>query len=80
MASMLKYTRLQPSEMRMMDFFELEEILDSLKMLNEKEEEERRKKDGKEKNSMSNLNLGSLSRQMQSNSGMKMPSLPNFKL
>ena len=77
---MLKYTNLQPSEMRMMAFFELEELIDSVKMLNEKEEEEQKKKEGKEKGSMSNLNLSSLSRQMQNQSGMKMPTFPNFKL
>jgi hypothetical protein len=77
---MLKYTRLQPSELKDMPFFELEELIDSIKVLNEKEEEERKKKEGKEKNSMSNFNLGSMTRQMQSQTGMKMPSLPNFNI
>jgi hypothetical protein len=78
---MLKYTRLQPSELKDMAFFELEELMDSIKILNEKEEEERKKREGKDKgNSMSNLNLGSMTRQLQNQSGMKMPSLPNFNL
>jgi len=61
-------------------FYELEELLDSLKMLNEKEEEERKKKESGEKSP--SFNMSSLSRQMSSmnTSGIKTPSLPNFKL
>lgn len=63
-------------------FFELEELLDSLKMLNEKEEEERKKKDKAE--SSPGINLNSMSRQlskMNSSSALpNAPKLPNFKL
>jgi len=43
-AALLKYSHLQPSEMDRLPFYELEELIDSLKMLAEQEEEERKKK------------------------------------
>lgn len=58
-------------------FFELEELLDSLKMLNEKEEEERKK--GEKNQASPNFNMSSLQRQLSSSSAMS-PKLPNFKL
>lgn len=61
-----------------MPFYELEELLDSLKMLNEKEEEERKKQEKNEKSGMPNFNLNSMSRQMKGPS-TSMPSMPNLK-
>ena len=75
---LLKYSHLQPSEMDKLPFFELEELIDSLKMLNEKEEEERKKSEGSAQSQMPNLNMSSLQRQM--NSAATLPKLPNFKL
>lgn len=78
---MLKYSHLQPSEMDKMPFFELEELMDSLKMLAEKEEEERKKKEkGSQEGRIPNMNMNSYSRQMSNMTGVKMPSLPNFNL
>lgn len=63
-----------------MPFYEIEILVDSLKILAEKEEEERKKQEKKSNGSMKtpNLNMGSQMRDMQR--GMNMPSLPNFKL
>ena len=61
-----------------MSFYELEELLDSLKMLNEKEEEERKKKDGAEKAGVPNLNMNSMARQMN-NTSIPTPKMPNIK-
>jgi hypothetical protein len=77
-AALLKYSHLQPSEMDRMPFFELEELLDSLKMLNEKEEEERKKQESADKAGVPNLNINSMSRQLSNNSST--PKLPNFNL
>jgi len=62
-------------------FFELEELLDSLKMLGEKEEEERKKKEGG--NSNNSFNMNSVARQMKSSmpsmpGGGNLPSFPNM--
>ncbi len=59
-------------------FYEIEELLDSLKMLNEKEEEERKKQEGN--SAGSNMNLNSMSRQLSKQSSIPTPTLPNFKL
>lgn len=59
-------------------FYELEELLDSLKMLNEKEEEERKKQEGN--SAGSNMNMNSMSRQLSKQSSIPTPKLPNFKL
>lgn len=75
-AALLKYSHLQPSEMDRLPFFELEQLLDSLKDLADKEEEERKKKEKSEKGP--NFNLNSISKQMSS--GSNMPRMPNFKL
>lgn len=62
-----------------MAFYELEELIDSLKMLAEKEEEDRKKKDGKSNNGFS---MNQMQRQMKgmvpSNLGAGMPSVPSF--
>jgi hypothetical protein len=60
-------------------FFELEELLDSLKMLNEKEEEERKKSEKNSASASPNFNLSSMSRQMSNLSGNS-PKLPNFNM
>lgn len=59
-------------------FYELEELLDSLKMLAEKEEEERKKKEGDQRGPNFG-NLNSMMRQMTPSSSQA-PKLPNFKL
>jgi hypothetical protein len=79
-AALLKYSHLQPSEMDRMPFFELEELLDSLKMLNEKEEEERKKSEKGSAAATPSFNTSSMSRQMTSGQMPSMPSMPNFKL
>lgn len=63
-------------------FFELEELLDSLKMLAEKEEEERKKKEGAA-NGNNSFNMNSMARQMRSSmpsmpGGANLPSFPNM--
>ena len=62
-----------------MAFYELEELIDSLKMLAEKEEEDRKKKDGKSNNGFS---MNQMQRQMKgmmpSSLGAGMPSVPSF--
>lgn len=60
-------------------FFELEELLDSLKMLADKEEEDRKKKEGSSNNSFS---MNSMARQMKSSMPTlpNMPTFPNIKL
>lgn len=67
-----------------MPFFELEELLDSLKMLNEKEEEERKKQEKSDKNGMPSISnytrqVQSMSNLAQSNN-MPTPKMPNFKI
>lgn len=58
-------------------FFELEELLDSLKALIEQEEEERKKNEsGHGASSMTNMNPSSIARQMTSS----MPKMPNIKM
>ena len=52
-------------------FFELEELLDSLKELAEREEEERRKQD---KGSSAGFDMNAMTRQMKSS----MPTMPNI--
>lgn len=71
---MLKYSHLQPSEMDKLAFYEIEQLLDDLKELNQEEEEERKKQ---EKHENPGMNLSSMSRQFQT---PKMPTMPNFKL
>lgn len=60
-----------------MPFYAIEELMDSLKDLAEKEAEERRKQEGKQNSGMPNMNLNSMTRQLQQNS---MPTMPNFKI
>ena len=61
-----------------MPFYEVELLVDSLKVLAEKEEEERKKQEKSSNAKVPNLNIGSQMRDMQR--GMNMPTLPNFKL
>jgi len=79
---LLKYSHLQPSEMDRMPFFELEELLDSLKMLNEKEEEERKKNEKQQgaATSTPNFNTSAMQKQMSQGKMPSMPSMPNFNL
>lgn len=57
-------------------FYELEELVDSLKMLAEKEEEERNKKDGNNGNGFS---MSQIQSQMKSMMPSNSPSFPNMK-
>lgn len=78
---MLRYSYLQPSEIDKLPYYELEELLDSLKKLAEQEEEERKKKE--KTGPGSNFDMNSAMRQMRSSmnsSGMNMPSFPKMKL
>jgi hypothetical protein len=77
---LLKYSHLQPSEMDKLPFFELEELLDSLKMLNEKEEEERKKQEKADKGGVPSFNLNSMSRQLSNMSNVTAPRMPNIKM
>jgi hypothetical protein len=62
-----------------MAFYELEELIDSLKMLAEKEEEEKKKKEGSSNNG---FNMSQMQRQMKSslpsNMGSGVPNIPSF--
>ena len=75
-AALLKYARCQPSEVEQMPFYEVETLLDNLKALSEKEEEERNKKDKRESGKTPDLNMNSALRQMKAG----LPTMPNFKL
>jgi hypothetical protein len=78
---MLKYTHCQPSEIERMPFYEIEILMDSLKELAEKEEEQRKKQEKEQSGKAPDLNINSYTRQMnQSMSSQQMPKLPNFKL
>ena len=59
-------------------YYELEELLDSLKELANKEEEERKKKEGSQ--TAPSMNVNSLTKQMSNQTGIHVPNLPNFKL
>lgn len=76
-AGLLKYSHLQPSEIDKLPFYELEELLDSLKVLAEKEEEERKKNEKSERAGMPNFN--SMTRQMSQTANRGLPQMPNFK-
>lgn len=73
---MLKYTHCQPSELEKMPFYEIEILLDCLKDLADKEEEERKKNEKKESGAVPNLNASSMMKQAQNS----MPKMPNFKI
>lgn len=73
---MLKYTHCQPSELEKMPFYEIEILLDCLKDLADKEEEERKKNEKKESGAVLNLNASSMMKQAQNS----MPKMPNFKI
>ncbi len=61
-----------------MAFYELEELLDSIKILNNKEEEERQKKEKTESSKVPNLNINSLTSQLSRSSGPSFPSQLKF--
>ena len=73
---MHKYTHYQPSYLERMPFYEIEILLDCLKDLAEKEEEERKKNEKKDAGGVPNLNASSMMKQAQNS----MPKMPNFKL
>jgi citrate synthase len=74
-AAMLKYTHCQPSELERMPFYEIEILLECLKELADKEEEQRKKQDKKDSAQMPNMSANSMMRQAQSS----MPKMPNLK-
>jgi hypothetical protein len=65
-----------------MPFYEIEILLDSLKELADKEEEQRKKQEGQQNGSAPNLNISSYQRQMNQSmaNSSQMPKMPNFKL
>lgn len=80
-AALLKYSHLQPSEMDRMPFFELEELVDSLKELADREKEEENKRNSSQEGASFNMSsMNSQVNRMMSNTSSSMPSLPNFKL
>jgi len=63
-----------------MPFYELEIMLDELKILSEEEENERKKQEKGQHSQVPNLNINSQMSSMQRGIASSLPSLPNFKL
>lgn len=71
---------MQPSEIELLPFWEVEQLVDDLHELAKEEEAERKKQEGAEKHSTSSMpNVSSYQRQMASAMNTHMPTMPSFK-
>jgi hypothetical protein len=63
-----------------MPFYEIEILLDSLKELADKEEEQRKKQERDQSGTAPSLDVGAYTRQMNQAINSQTPKMPNFKL